>query len=207
MIVKRLLNIRCVCLLLMLFLVLPVGSGVVDVCDCCSISTQGGGLMVCPQGDGLSLIDVGAEIHIIVRDDSGRPIEGIGETDFWLVGTGDEMYLCGGSGSSNADAPTNAAGYTTMSGTIAAGGWSDGLYLVIQGNVIGCPPFVVAVNVRSPDINGDLSVNLADFSIFASSFPSPPNAYDHRCDYNYDGSINLVDHSMFGQHFNHNCQQ
>ena len=48
-------------------------------------------------------------------------------------------------------------------------------------------------NACDADLNGDLTVNLGDFSLFRGSFgTSGPDA-----DFNGDGSVNLSDFSMF----------
>jgi hypothetical protein len=184
-------------------------SGIVDPCsseaDFCAPGGTGC-LMICPQGDGPILSDGGNEICVTVRDVNGNPIAGILATDLWLTGC-TNLVLCGGSGSSNADAATDAAGQTQFSGGMAAGGCDTGLYVVVQGVVIGCPPTCLAIDVRSPDITADLIVDLSDFSLFAGDpgYPSPPDSYDPCMDYDCDGDIDLVDFSLFAQHWQHTC--
>jgi hypothetical protein len=56
---------------------------------------------------------------------------------------------------------------------------------------------------KTPDLNGDGAVNLVDFAIFATCYPSPPNAYCFCADYNCDFVINLVDFAIFATHWNH----
>ena len=181
-------------------------SGIVDPCssetDFCAAGTRC--LLVCPQGDGSLLSDGGNEICVTIRDNLGIPIEGILATDFWLIGC-TNLCLCGGSGSSNADAATDANGETQFSGGMAAGGCDTGLMVVCQGVIIGCPPTCLAIMVVSPDITCDLFVNLADFSLFAPHFPSPPNSYEACMDFDCDGDIDLVDFSLFAQHWQHHC--
>ena len=43
---------------------------------------------------------------------------------------------------------------------------------------------------NSPDINGDLAINLTDVTLFAADFFGP---YAYRSDFNWDGAINLLD--------------
>jgi len=182
-------------------------SGIVDPCssevDFCEV-TGTRCLMICPQGDGSTLADGGNEICVTVKDANGAPIVGMIGTDFWLTGC-NNLCLCGGSGSSNADQATDVNGQTTFSGGIAAGGCDTGLYVVVQGVVIGCPPTCLTIAVRSPDLSCDLIVNLVDFSLFAPSFPSPPKAYVACKDYDCNGLINLIDFSIFAQHWQHSC--
>lgn len=182
-------------------------SGIVDPCESQAAFCEPGGngcLIICPQGDGSLLSDGGNEICVTVRDANGNPIAGILATDFWLTGCTD-LCLCGGSGSSNADANTDVNGQTTISGGIAAGGCDTGLYVVCQGTLIGCPPTCLAIDVHSPDLDCNLAVDLVDFSLFSSNFPSPPKTYDACMDYDCDGDIDLVDFSIFAQHWQHHC--
>jgi hypothetical protein len=182
-------------------------SGIVDPCLSSVAYCNVGGdqcMLVCPQGDGKTLAQGGNEICITVNDNAGQPIQGILATDFWLTGC-TNLCLCGGSGSSNADSATNSAGQTSISGTMAAGGCDTGVYVVVQGVVIGCPPTCLPIMIASPDISCDLIVNLVDFSLFTPHFPSPPNVYDACKDYDCDGDIDLVDFSLFAQHWQHLC--
>ena len=50
------------------------------------------------------------------------------------------------------------------------------------------------MSYNSPDINGDLIVNLTDISLFAVDFFGA--VYMYRSDFNYDGAINLTDLAM-----------
>ena len=113
-------------------------SGIVDPCST-TATTAGGCLIICPQGDGTSLGGAGATISVTVKDATGAPVPGIPAADFWLIGCNDALTLCGGSGSSNADAATDGAGQTTISGGLAAGGCDTGLSHVVQGVVIAEP--------------------------------------------------------------------
>ena len=188
-------------------------SGIVHPCS--STATTGVGsycATACPQGDGDNLGDVGGLISVLVKDNTGAVIPNIPASDFWLIGCNDALALCGGSGSINADSASNASGMTTIGGgqDIAAGGCDNGVQVVVQGTVLLDPVdctsvFCLPINVVSVDYNGDLVVDLIDFSIFGPAFPSPPQTYDGCLDYNCDGVIDLIDFSIFGGHFLHLC--
>jgi hypothetical protein len=180
-------------------------SGIIDPCESEASFCNAGGsacLIVCPSGDATALSDEGNEICVTIKDLSGAPIPGMLGTDFWLTGCG-SLVLCGGSGSSNADAATDINGQTQFSGAIAAGGCDTGLYVVCQGIIIGCPGTCLAIDVRSPDLSGDLGVDLIDFTIFKNSYP--PHAYYSCADYDCSGAINLVDFTIFARHWHHYC--
>lgn len=55
----------------------------------------------------------------------------------------------------------------------------------------------------SPDMNGDLSVNASDFSIFGADWLSDAC----RSDFNCDGVVNASDYSLFASHWLHNCSR
>jgi hypothetical protein len=173
-------------------------------------------LFVCPLGDTDAVIDQGWWIWICVLDLNGLPLENVPFFDFWMIDCDpiNDATLCAGSASSNADSNTNAAGMTTISQTtVAAGGCSDGMAVVVQGFVIedsltNCTTvFCCPINLRSPDINGDLIVNLQDLALFAASYP--PQPFDTCCDFDLNGIVNLQDLANFAFHFGppgHACQ-
>jgi hypothetical protein len=168
-----------------------------------TVSTQGGVLLACPDNDGARLEDIGSTIFITVRSKCPEwpeplPIPGIPATDIWLWSDG--LVLCGGSGSSNADGPTDANGQTTISGAVASGGYASGtIQVVVTGILIGELPTLTIV---SPDINGDLQIDLVDLAAFAVSYTG---AYDPRADMDGDGSLDLRDFSLFAAHWLHVC--
>jgi hypothetical protein len=165
-----------------------------------SVSSGSGTVLACPAGDGETLAEKGLQISVNVRDGAGAPVPGIPASDFWLIGCDDNLILCGGAASTNADHATDANGQTTISGTIAAGG-SDFLMVVVQGIVIGCPPTCLGIEVKSPDQNLDLAVDLADAAIFATGYP--PQPYRPESDLDGDGSVGLIDYALFYDHFYH----
>jgi hypothetical protein len=190
-------------------------SGIVDPCSSTAFTAcpapAGGCLYVCPQGDGPTLAQTGCVISVCAKDQTGTPIAGIPAADFWVEGCTGAMVLCGGSGSSNADSASSTNGCTTMSGAVAAGGCDIGLIVVIQGVIVKdqatacttdkCLP----IAIRSPDINGDLIVDIIDLSLFAVGYTSPPKPYDPCLDFNCDGLVDIIDFSIFAQHYLHVC--
>jgi hypothetical protein len=188
-----------------------VNSGIVEACSS-SASSAGGCFFTCPAGDADRLDASGATISVVVKDNTGTPIQGILAADFWFIGCSDPgLVLCGGGGSMNADSATNANGETTMSGQLAAGGCdSVGVHVVVQGVVIedvnnSCNDLCLTIYAVTPDINGDLVVDLIDLSIFASDYTSPPKPYWQCLDYDCNGVIDLIDFSLFAQHYLHIC--
>jgi len=166
-------------------------------------------ILVCPTGDGPTLASIGATITVKVTDITGfNPLPNIPASDYWPFDCSDQTALCGGSASINADGPSDADGIATISGAIAARGSASGTIVIVQGVVIEDCSFValcLPIVWKSPDINGDLLVDIVDFSMFGPSFPSPPKTYDAAADLNNDGVIDLLDFAEFGGHFLHQC--
>jgi len=178
-----------------------VNSGIVDGTNS-TASAAAATILACPQGDGDQLSAKGGTISVTVKDNTNAPIPGIPAADFWLIGSTNSLALCGGSGSSNADSASNAAGQTTISGAVAAGGCDTGVKVVVQGVVINT---VVPVAVVSPDMDGSGSVVLADFSVFGGNFNQTVPPADACADFTADGAVNLADFAAFGSHWQHAC--
>lgn len=172
-------------------------------------------LMICPVGDTQAFEDWGWYLWICILDTGGVPVQGVPAADFWVIDCDpiNNLTLCGGSASSDADSATNSAGMTTMSNTsLAGGGCADGLALVVQGFVIedsltNCTTAeCLPVLIRSPDMNGDLVLTLVDLTLFAASYP--PQPYAPCGDLDASGLITLVDLTLFAAHFGppgHSC--
>ena len=174
----------------------------IPVLDHSTVITNGGLLMTCPAGDGQTLENIGGTITITVRSmcpewPEPLPIAGIPASDIWLWSEG--MILCGGSSSSNADGPTDSEGTTTISGSVASGGYSQTVHVVVMGILLG---EMTNLSVVSPDMNQDLIVDLSDFVEFSLAFLE---SYDIRADMNGDGSVNLLDFVLFAGHYLHSC--
>ena len=172
-------------------------TGIVDQCFS-SASSAAGFVLACPAGDGETLAEKGLDISVTCRDGANVPIPNIPAADFWLIGCNNNLVLCGGSGSSNADHITDNNGQTTISGTIAASGF-DQVMVVVQGVIIGCPSTCLPIAVTSPDQNGDLAVDVTDLALFASGYP--PQPYHLKSDLDGSGEIDVLDVNLMYLHF------
>jgi hypothetical protein len=205
-------------------------SGVVHPCSStASIASAGGCMFSCPFGDGTSLATVSAVITLTVIDGGGVPVEGVPSGDVWLIGCAGGLTLCGGSGSSNADQATDVTGTTTMSGTLAVGGCDTAVKVVVQNTIIADPlncnnDLCLGIEVRSADIDGDLTVGAIDFGLFGLDYPfpcdppAPPGCdpakvynacIDYNCGIDIPGSPNIIvgpiDFGLYGLHHFHDC--
>lgn len=231
---KRKLAVLCLAAASMLVVYGVASAGIVDPCASSAALVPTGGatpgalglypLFICPQGDTDNYVDqvggassgVGYYIAVTVIDNTAQPIPNIPGSDFWAIDCDplNDVALCGGSASTGADSLTNAMGMTTIGGfgTTAGGGCADGYSVVVQGFVIenpgtGCTTdLCLNIAWRSPDINGDLIVNLVDLSAFASGYP--PQSYVNCSDFDNNGLVNLQDLSKFAFHYGppgHQC--
>lgn len=162
---------------------------------------QPGHVWAAPDGGGLSLTDayglggaaVDATIHIVLRDWDFDPVVNYPAEDIWLEGgnSTDFAFCIGGT---IASGNTDDQGYTSIVGPFRAGGQippGTQPSVLVAGDAIWDTDLPLTVN--SPDVNGDLVVNLADVAALASALGSD----DWRADFNVDGVINLGDIAIF----------
>ena len=143
-----------------------------------------------------------ATITVTLLDSNSAPIFAYPFEDLWLENATGGMALC--AGGSVADANTDAAGQTTFSGTLFAGGQSDpldageGCDVMVNGSPLNQP--VIDMLFNSPDISGDLVVNLTDVIQYTQDFYSG-NSGDliYRSDFYWDGNLNLSDTVLLSQ--------
>jgi hypothetical protein len=183
---KRLLSLA-VAGSLLLGLAGAANAGVPDATLSSASSAGSGTLLLRPNGAGNTLGAIGCTVTVTVLDATGTPIAGYPFQDIYLddPGTG-EITLC--QGGSTADTNTNASGVALITGAIAGGGWTqNGLQVYLAGVGIGS---ALPINANSPDINGDLTVNLGDVGDFSADFGGP---YNFRSDFQFDLFVNLGD--------------
>lgn len=75
------------------------------------------------------------------------------------------------------------------------------VYYVWAPSECGTVPMQIYFN--SPDINGDLTVDMADAGLFSQDFSA---GYNYRSDFNFDGVINMADAGMLSAATGANCQ-
>jgi hypothetical protein len=84
----------------------------------------------------------------------------------------------------------------------------------VQNTVISDPTdcsmdLCLSMNVRSADIDGNLSVNVGDFGLFGLDYPSPPKVYngcvDFNCATDLGIAVGVVDFGLYGLHHFHIC--
>jgi hypothetical protein len=129
----------------------------------------------------------------------GVPIPNLPRDRFWLEETTIDDFvpckLCCGKVNRFpiADGPTNPLGRTVFANPVCAGGYTDPaggerIRVNTAWGPLPSPPFDIQFN--SPDLSGDLTVDLSDVVIFAGIYYGP---YEYRADYVWDGAITLSD--------------
>jgi hypothetical protein len=131
---------------------------------------------------------VDATISLVLVDGLGDFIEGYPTEDMWLETSGGGLVAC--PAGTIADGPTDEMGATEWQDPLFAGGNSFGetVTVMIAGSPLNQAGLQLTFN--SADITGDLVVNLADISLFATDYF---NAYNYQSDFAYDGVLNLAD--------------
>jgi len=168
------------------------------------IAVTSGAFFLVPSGSATSLEEQGVEIQLWLRDTNLGPIADYPAEDIWLEPAVGDLSWC--SGGNIADAATAADGYTTFGRALAGGGWEEsGLFVRAGGEILPQTPqgadHLLDLRVNSPDINGDLQVDLGDISLFAEDLAS----YHFRSDYDHDGQVNLSDITILASWIGDRC--
>jgi hypothetical protein len=172
-----------------------------------TIASSGATVLVCPAGDGDRLDaaqdciggTVVATVTLNLFDIGFNPVAGYPAVDMWLQANG--LVTC--PYGSIADGPSDVNGMTTFSGTIYGGGCSNDASLNVYINPHGLLNQVgLNLDLISPDLNGDLVVNLTDLVMFVNIYVG---AYSVCADYVCDGTINIADVATIAAHFGATC--
>lgn len=166
-------------------------------------------LMVRPDGNGPTFAEsrtpwgdiADATVTLILRDNNYDPIAGYPAEDLWLESLDNGLTHC--SGGTIADADTDGQGTTRWSAPLRAGGFSTTESVVMaNGAPVWAPDPRVPLMFNSPDINGDLRVDLTDLQQFAVEYFQTQG---FRADLQRDGQVNLSDLALFAYAFGTGC--
>jgi len=173
-------------------------------------------LLVLPDGSGPDLADartptghpVDARVLLMLRDPLGYPFPGFARDNVWLAPVNETGTLstCPDAGSFDyhSNYPrSDENGEILWHAPVHAGGWSDTWTTVY---VWGDPLRSLGglrLNFVSPDINGDLKVDLTDAGIFTSDLEA---GYHFRSDLVHDGVLNLSDVGVMANSLGADCQ-
>jgi hypothetical protein len=167
-------------------------------------------VVVIPDGSGTALTEawreggepVDASIRVLLVDADWAPVASFPAEDLWLQFGPDPGTLLGCTnhpsfpgGMFTPDAATDATGWTEWVLPLRGGGWSVGpAHVRLNGGPAVSPNgwvFEAApLRANSPDLNGDLAVDLTDIVLFTQDLGG---AYAYRADFNWDQVVNLSD--------------
>ena len=146
----------------------------------------------CPQGDGDSLVVSIDLANSITR--SIRTTELMLATPYAPKGIWSTTPVIASGSAVSPNFQTSLRHYR-VSGT-----GDDLVTILLNGHQLAQQPLV---HRRSPDISGDGTVNLVDFSIFGPDYPSPSKPLHKRSDFTGDDKVTLPDFAIFNLHNNH----
>jgi len=129
-----------------------------------------------------------ATITMTLMDASWLPVAAFPAEDMWLESEDDGLVQC--VAGTIADANTDTDGKARWHEPLLAGGQSQALTVIKVNGMLLELTSGVHLCFNSPDINGDLRVDLTDMQLFAVDFFS---SYDFRSDFHRDGIVNLSD--------------
>ncbi len=169
-----------------------------------------GSLLVCPCGDGYNLYEVYDQwghqvvgtLYLQLIDSFGEPVPNFPAEDIWLGSS--QGHLAFNHPGTCPDQDTDFEGTTYWTSPLAAGGYrrdTEIIQVFVSGDLLNVPP-VLEFHFNSPDINGDLRVDLADVTLFATDYTG---GYNYRSDFVWDSELNLADLTEFARHLGHSC--
>jgi hypothetical protein len=151
---------------------------------------------VSPDGDGETFAQNGISIRVFLKDCHGNPVAGVSAESITLT----HPRLCICPGGNVADAPTDASGSTTFSGTLRAGGCAQNLILQVDGVDVRTVP----VMTNSPDlVHGLCDVSADEFAWLAGHLTG--GEYSICGDFNEDGIIDALDWAILVNHYGGSC--
>jgi hypothetical protein len=176
--------------------------------------SDGASVYSLPNGNGSGLDEaflaggavVDATITVQLIDTNTDPIFLYPFEDLWMETSLANLSFC--SGGTVADASTDVNGETTFSNPIAGGSYTDPTTERMLVMVAGAPIAGGGVDVQfnSPDISGDLVVNLTDIVAFTQLLGGDTSSHPlFAGDFNNDGTINLSDIVRFTPGIGANC--
>jgi len=175
-------------------------------------------ILVHPDGSGPPLSEarshqgtVDATIRVMLVDLYFYPIPLFPSEDLWIqfevgegTATGCIQYQGFEGGVFLADQATDIDGWTEFALPLRGGGWSNQSVTVYLNGSPAMDPYQsvfppLPLGMVSPDITGDLVVNLSDIAIFTQDLHHHSNLAHPRSDFNNDTVVNLVDITLMVQ--------
>jgi hypothetical protein len=140
-------------------------------------------------------VDATLDVQIL---SGNQPVAGYPAEDILMINSEPGFGYC--DGGVHPEGNTGEDGWTSFSAALFAGGQTEtlgteftlaGVPVIPEFQPGDAPEYLV----NSPDINGDLFVNLSDLVIFTQDLYAPVASY--RSDFRWDGVIDLADIGLF----------
>ncbi len=200
------------CILLLLPTV--AWAGVPDLDLSSAVTTAPAGVsvfnMLNGQGDPMTVarsatgVIFDATITLTLVDSDGSPVVFYPAEDLWLQTSGGGLVHCPNGTAANS--MTDLDGVTHWAAPLFAGGHTENetVVVLVAGAALSQPGLDIIFN--SPDISGDLIVNLTDLTLFTTDYVVGPDNF--RSDFFRDGALNLSDLTQFarGYFFGSSCE-
>ena len=167
---------------------------------------DGASVLVVPDGTGARFDEarapgglvVDATITLTLLDSAGLPIFLYPFEDLWLETSAGGLAFC--AGGTTADMSTDENGETIWLQPLFAGGCTEGESTLVM--VSGAPLMqTLDLFYVSPDISGDLEIDLADIVMLTQALAD----FEPCADFNHDGEVNLVEIVIMVQAVGANC--
>lgn len=177
-------------------------------------NTEEASIFVLPDGSGPSLAEAmlfggqiaDASVTLNLITDYGGEVANYPLEDIWLQSDSRSEVAC--TISFLADGDTDASGATAFASSLVGGGSTEGpIWVIYNGSKAMYdlyqyhPPLQLRIN--SADINGDLTVNLSDVTLFTTDFYG---SYNYRSDFHWDGVLDLSDVVKMATGLGRSCQ-
>jgi hypothetical protein len=161
-------------------------------------------LVMCPQGDVAGVLEDTLRVAAVLLGSDGNPTVGAPEEMLCLYAMHDGACFCAGD-TASASSATNGGGETEFMIPRVGGHGSVDLVSGIAGTYF--LKDTVSVVVKSPDFNGNGTVDILDFDAFGLAYNAEcgDSNYTTFLDFNGDCTIKSLDFTCFGNHFGHNC--
>ncbi len=177
-------------------------------------------ILVVPDGSGMAfseardlagnVVDATIGVQLIGCDeyDCYGPVYAYPAEDIWLQPADPHTSGCAQPHVAIPDHATDVAGWTEFAAAPRAGGWAEGPVQVYvagapggAGGLFDIPSLPIAFN--SPDLDGDLRVDITDVALFAHDLGA---GYAFRSDLSWDGQLDLSDIAVFVAHLGAGCE-
>jgi hypothetical protein len=147
-------------------------------------------------------VRVDATVTLQLLDGMGMPIGNFPAEDIWLQAVNGGLVACGGHAGLIPDRNTDANGETVWVAPPRAGGHTTGLSLVYVNGMPVTSSAGLELRFTSPDLDGNLVVNLSDGGLFTQDLFG---TYAARSDLNWDDVINISDVGVMASAMGTDC--